>query len=774
MKPTLFTLIALFFSVAISAQNITGKVTDTQNQPIEFANIVLMKNDSIFISGTSSDLNGSFSLAMPQEKGNYNLMIKCIGFDEKSMPIHYQENNVNMGNITLTTSSYQLAELVVKANRVQKNPGGYFVNLKGEELAKGKQTLELLKFLPGITSQDGELNVLGQKISVIYLDGVRINNQKELEAIPAEMLQSAQIDYMAGSSESAGEKGAVIHIKLAKQPEGGYYGSILGGGSIMTKYGYNGEYASSTFSYRYKKLSIFNSLLYNRQKTVGDFETYRILKETGTETKSTEELRSWNSYLYDRFSLTYDLTDNKTIGTSFFFSTDDANPINKVISTDITDNISTQHKTIVESPFTHDIYQVTTKYNWVTDDKGSEFAVAVDYLRNNEKENMKATFTNDTFSDISENYSRQNTNMYKGDISFNKRFNSGYALNTGVDYRFIQTNYTLSNEYNSYGKSKSSGQMPSVYSEFSGSINKLQYQLGVRVQQNKIRYEVPGTDIDNSNSQWGIFPSVNLMYMLNPEKGHLFMLVFKRSIEDIPYSAISPYKNFTSNYFYTTGNPDLISPKQNMLLAVFDLFNSITLNGMYMHTLNQIYFATEIDSDNPLQSYTIPKNGKSESTLGIGLEGRADIAKWWKLKVSARYMSYSANTELYNVKNQSKYFYSINNSFVFSKNCGATLEAYYEPTSHFRDRIFHSVYDVNGSLYKKFINDKLEARLNFKLFRKGRVLETNTPEQLYITKTKTNEQYFRLSLTYFFKGGKSVNVKNTTSIQDYNKIEDIK
>lgn len=775
MKTTITILFAMLFAIAtLSAQSITGTVIDTENQPIEFANIVLMENDSVFVYGAASDTNGSFSLAMPQKTGNYTLLLRCIGFEEKSMSIRFQKSDINMGKISLTPASHQLTEVVVEANRIRKKAGGYLVNLKGEELAKGKQTLELLKFLPGITSEDGKLKVLGQNISVIYLDGVQISGQKELESIPAEILQSAEIDYIARSSELAGNKGAVIHIKMAKQPEGGYYGSILGGSSVMTKYGYGGEFASSTFNYRYKKLSVFNSLLYNHQKSVGDFETYRMLKETGIETNSTEEIINRSRYLYNRLSLTYDIADNKTLGTSFFFSKDNANPFYNVLSTDIIGGISTQQKTTIESPYTNDQYQITTKYNWITDDRGSEFAVAIDYLRNNEKQNMKATFTNDSYSDISENHSRQNTNMYKGNISFNKKFQSGYALNIGADYRYIHTNYILSNRYNAYEKSKSNGQMPAVYSEFSGARNNLRYQLGVRIQQNKIQYEVPGTNINNSHSQWGVFPSVNLMYMLNPEKGHILMLSYKRSIEDIPYSAISPYKNFSSNYFYTTGNPDLISPKQDMLFAVLNLFNSVTLNGMYMHTRNHIYFATEIDADNPLMSYTIPKNGINESILGIGLEGRIDIAKWWKLKASARYMSYLAHTELYNEKNQSKYFYSVNNNFTFSKNSGATLEAFLEPTHHFRDKILRTVYDVNGSLYKKFLNDKLEARLNFKLFRKGRVLETNTHQQLYITKNNTNEQYFRLSLTYFFKGGKSVNVKNTGRIQDYNKIEDIK
>ncbi|MGP1421843.1 MAG: outer membrane beta-barrel protein [Tannerella sp.] len=104
------------------------------------------------------------------------------------------------------------------------------------------------------------------------------------------------------------------------------------------------------------------------------------------------------------------------------------------------------------------------------------------------------------------------------------------------------------------------------------------------------------------------------------------------------------------------------------------------------------------------------------------------------------------------------------NTLTFSKNAGATLEGYYEPTFRFTNERYRTVYEMSGSVYKKFFNDKLECRLKCKFFRKGRVIETDTPKLWKSYANQTNEQYLQISLSYSFRGGKKVSVKQTESL----------
>lgn len=74
--------------------------------------------------------------------------------------------------------------------------------------------------LPGITSEDGSLKILFQSASAIYLNGVKIKNEQELQAIPADYLESVEVNYMAGSDEMASAQGGIIRIKLKKKMKG--------------------------------------------------------------------------------------------------------------------------------------------------------------------------------------------------------------------------------------------------------------------------------------------------------------------------------------------------------------------------------------------------------------------------------------------------------------------------------------------------------------------------------------------------------------------------
>ena len=79
-KASICFVLFLFIQAIASAQVITGTVTDEQNQPIEFANIVLLSPpDSSFVQGTISHENGSFQLSVPHQD-TYILKVSSVGY----------------------------------------------------------------------------------------------------------------------------------------------------------------------------------------------------------------------------------------------------------------------------------------------------------------------------------------------------------------------------------------------------------------------------------------------------------------------------------------------------------------------------------------------------------------------------------------------------------------------------------------------------------------------------------------------------------------------
>ena len=65
--------------------SIRGKILTEEKQPIEFANIALLSEDSTFIQGTCSRSDGSFEL-LPPAPGNYLLQVSSIGYKPLCQP----------------------------------------------------------------------------------------------------------------------------------------------------------------------------------------------------------------------------------------------------------------------------------------------------------------------------------------------------------------------------------------------------------------------------------------------------------------------------------------------------------------------------------------------------------------------------------------------------------------------------------------------------------------------------------------------------------------
>lgn len=92
-------------------------------------------------------------------------------------------------------------------------------------------------------------------------------------------------------------------------------------------------------------------------------------------------------------------------------------------------------------------------------------------------------------------------------------------------------------------------------------------------------------------------------------KEHNLMLSYKRTMSDIPYSAISSAVTWIDSYNYSIGNANLKAPSSDMLMAGLSMFrNKVTLIAIYAYVHNRIYWQTFSDEENPENLYTKPIN----------------------------------------------------------------------------------------------------------------------------------------------------------------------
>ena len=79
MKRLSTCILLLTMAICASGQTLTGKVTDEQQQPLSYANVVFLSlPDSAFVAGAGGGGGGSFSLSA--EGGEGGVKGSCIGF----------------------------------------------------------------------------------------------------------------------------------------------------------------------------------------------------------------------------------------------------------------------------------------------------------------------------------------------------------------------------------------------------------------------------------------------------------------------------------------------------------------------------------------------------------------------------------------------------------------------------------------------------------------------------------------------------------------------
>ena len=93
-------------------QSLSGTVTDENGEPVPYANIFVKE----LASGTSTDFDGNFFLQLVSS-GEYSLVVSAIGYESKNVSAILREAIDFKVYATLQTSSIQMEEIIVKAEK---------------------------------------------------------------------------------------------------------------------------------------------------------------------------------------------------------------------------------------------------------------------------------------------------------------------------------------------------------------------------------------------------------------------------------------------------------------------------------------------------------------------------------------------------------------------------------------------------------------------------------------------------------------------------------
>ena len=208
----LFSLFLCGLLLPLHAQ-IRGTVTDTDRNPIPFANVAIYSlPDSALISGTTTDQDGAFLLLADNNSPNALLRVSFIGYETQTVPAQPEQT------ISLQPDTTLLNEVVVEGDlpRIRLRSDAVVATVQNTVLSKAGTANDVLKRLPAITGDNGDFSIFGKGKAKIYVNNRELRDVSELDLIASTDIREVEIVHNPGAGYDASVK-AVIRIHTIRK-----------------------------------------------------------------------------------------------------------------------------------------------------------------------------------------------------------------------------------------------------------------------------------------------------------------------------------------------------------------------------------------------------------------------------------------------------------------------------------------------------------------------------------------------------------------------------
>lgn len=767
-----FLFFAPFFVAAQTA--ITGKVVDEEKAPIPFAGIHLQyQKDSTLIEQVHCDLEGNFSL-FQHDSINRPLEIKvsAVGFESVVIKDILREGNI--GIIQLKASNEQLGLVEVKAKRIKKTPNGYVIHLKKHILTEGISVAKSLILLPGISKDLGVYKLNGIPISQFYIDGRKVSSE-ELEAIPADLLQKAEISFI--DNIGINRKGGVVNLTLNKPHNGGYYGSLGGTISARGPFNYERLKGNAIINSKINRLHLFGNIrLGNLLDPTQEFE--RTNFSNGTFIHSERKSNGYSNWVIPNLSVTYDLTNQQTIGLNLSGELD----FNKVRQT-VENSFYNPENNFIEQQDGHNnirTLQSTLMYKLkIGDNDKWNFRIQGDFLHRDK--DLKNQYWNNKNTNRWGNGVDINSNLWQVYLQSLYSISDYWSTDFALVWDGIQDIYTpvknTPSDKSFFGTASTSTYVtihnPYALLSLFGYWGNFSLSARLSYQGSFLKYQIPEEDINIQRHTQGLEPNVRFSYSFAENQKHSIALEYQRSIGTIPYSLLNPSRIWTDRFHYSIGNPDIKPAIEHTTNLIGSFWNDNLYAWIgYTSIVDPITFSMYKDPDLPNVFYYQAINSTSETWWRLGLESNIKVNPKWHVK----FRGYSSigkerilvSSNLIETNSIRKSFH-LSNIFSLDKGYSIFTTLYYEPSYKTYNEEYATVYGIDGSITKAF-NQKAELTLSCGLG-KHRTMFTYLDNATQRYQNKTPLPYFSLSFRLFFHKGERVEVKQTNSSQRYEEMK---
>lgn len=718
LKSIALSLLLLLICLNVNSQtqntSVSGLIKEkSTNNPLPYVNVIIKnEKDSSLVIGTITNEEGRFTLNNLKH-GQYYIEVSFIGYTTIRQPLFIGNLNsfLDAGTIILTEDAKVLTEVEItaKQDEVSGKMDKKSFTLENNISQSGGTVLQAVQNLPGVTVQDGKVQIRGSDKVTVLIDGKQtaltgFGNQTSLDNIPASAIEKIEIINNPSAKFDANGNAGIINIIYKKNKQEGFNGKIgLAGGlgalwikkenlpTINPQYQNTPKFNPSlSLNYKKKKINLFlqgdylltNTLNKNefvdRYYDNGDVIRQQTRRNRNTTIATGRVGFDYNPNEYNQFSLSGLFSSERILdhGEEPFFNSNltDRKRLWQFLEDELKTTVT------ASSSYLHKFKQL-----------GHTLNIGLNYTFHREDEkyyftNVMPTFTgNDAFKLISDEH------VVDFNLDYIKPLKYG-RIETGLKFRYrdIPTNMLFFPGLNSPIDSAAGGwatykeTIPALYGNYVLENKKYELEVGLRVEYVNVNYQVnPNHPTYKSNgyNYTQPFPNVRAAYKFNDN--NKISLFYNRRVDRPNEVDIRIFPKYDDAEIVKVGNPSLNPQFTN----VFELGYKGNWKNGYFYSAAYHKIAdgtiTRIASVVPSSTviYSIMQNAGKSYTTGLELLISQDVKKW--LSVNVNFNGYQNTIDAFTVYNK----YPSENTYSSDKESLLSWNSKLNSTFHFKKKL---------------------------------------------------------------------------------------
>ncbi|MCM4154975.1 TonB-dependent receptor [Gramella sp. AN32] len=615
-----FFLFLFFFSGLLYSQNdLRGLLVDEQNQPVAFANVILLNaQDSTGVyKGSVSQENGSFVLENIADSV-FLFKASFIGYKDVLRRLDISGDK-DLGKIIMSEASDQLDEVTITGRKpkITREIDRLVFDVENSSLSSGN-TWNILRRSPGVIDNQGQLLVRNAAVQIyindrkVYLSATELKTL--LESYSAENIKLIEVITNPPAKYDA-EGGAILNIVTSKSISPGYKGSVEGS---YTQGVYSKFKLGTSHYFQGDKLNVFANYSFSPRKDYKNDDSYINFIRDGQlfSRWETDFTRATTSRAHNANAiLDYTLSEKSSLNFSVNGNFSPKRNFNNDVSTEIYNAQMMLDSTLItDSEVNTDQDNIALNASFTTSlENGGDLTLMGHYTKFNQQRDQHI---------LSRYFNSEGNSL--GAIEFDTNANQDINIATAqVDYSgsLGSSVFEIGSKYSMIDSESgidyfNAGELRNLYSDLSNNFlydenifagyvslshdwEKWSAKAGLRGEYTDRQGESTSTNDVLSRNYFELFPTAFLQYRAS--ENHNFTLDYSRRIQRPRYESLNPFRYFLNETNYNSGNPNLIA-------SISDNFN---LN----YTLKNAYFFDLYYRDHGRTPETLPFQDNEKLTI---------------------------------------------------------------------------------------------------------------------------------------------------------------